>query len=86
MILSLKIGLIHAYTAQSYTKFQFSHGIPEGCAQAECDYFVGINPSSDENLLEFTLEGNAKGWVAIGFSKTPSMVCAYATVWLNVRL
>ena len=61
---------------QSYVKFQFSRGFPEGCPQPECDYFVGINPSSDGNLLEFTLEGNARGWVAVGFSKTPSMVYA----------
>ena len=63
------------HTAQSNTKFQFSRGIPEGCVQSECDYFVGINPNMmNENLLEFTLEGNARGWLAVGFSKTPSMV------------
>ena len=64
------------HMSQSYSKFQFSRGIPEACAQSECDYFVGINPSSsDKNLLEITLEGRARGWVAVGFSKTPSMVC-----------
>ena len=40
-----------------------------------CDVFVGINGNSkDSSMLDFTLEANAKGWVAIGFSKTPNMV------------
>ena len=28
----------------------------------------------DSNLLDFVLEGQTNGWVAIGFSKTASMV------------
>ena len=28
----------------------------------------------DDQFLDFTLEGHAEGWVAIGFSDTPNMV------------
>lgn len=55
--------------------YRLTHRIPNGCGQSQCDYFVGINNNPDyENLLDFTLEGNTKGWVAIGFSTTPNMV------------
>ena len=64
---------LHCCT-QSSTTFQFTRGIPEGCNPSECDYFIGINPSKNKNLLDITLEGNAKGWIAVGFTKTPSMV------------
>ena len=57
------------------TTYRLSHGIPHGCVQSTCDFFVGINDNSiDKNTLDFTLEGKAKGWIAVGFSKTPNMV------------
>ena len=59
---------------QSSSKFQYTRGIPEGCQQSQCDYFVGINPSTNKNLIDITLEGRSEGWVAVGFSKTPNMV------------
>ena len=60
----------------SITSYHWSQGIPGGCSDSHtCDIFVGINSNSqDSNMLDFTLEANAKGWVAIGFSKTPNMV------------
>ena len=36
--------------------------------------------NGDHNLLDFVLEGQTKGWVAIGFSKTASMV------WMCVNI
>ena len=36
---------------------------------------MGIKRNNgDSNLLDFVLEGQTNGWVAIGFSKTTSMV------------
>ena len=38
-------------------------------------YFFGarVNPS-DSNFLDITLEAETTGWVAVGFSQTPTMV------------
>ena len=55
--------------------YRLTHQIPAGCDQSECDYFLGISSNRDNNdLLDFTLEGVAEGWIAVGFSKTPNMV------------
>ena len=75
----LKFNLTLYCTQSSLTSYQWSRGVPEGCTNSGsshiCDIFVGINSNSkDNNMLDFTLEANAKGWVAIGFSKTPNMV------------
>lgn len=32
---------------------------------------------NNNNYLDFTLEGKANGWIAVGFSKAPSMVYNY---------
>ena len=49
---------------------------PEGCRDRECDYIVRIQrDEQDNNLLLFKMEGDAQGWVAVGFSPTPNMVC-----------
>ena len=49
--------------------------MPENCPRQECDYFVGLglNPS-DPTYLDVYLEGNAAGWIAIGFSNNTQMV------------
>lgn len=55
--------------------YRLTHSVPLWCDQALCDYFVGISGNSvDENRLDFTLEGKAEGWLAIGFSKSPDLV------------
>ena len=57
------------------TSFSVAVGVPEGCTGHQCKYFVGIHrDESDRNLVDFTLEGNATGWIAVGFSLTPTMV------------
>ena len=58
-------------------KYRLSLSYPKDCDRSTggCDFFLGINTNSlNSNYLDFTLEGKAKGWVAVGFSKTPSMV------------
>ena len=57
------------------TAYRLSHRVPSWCYQPLCDYFVSISTNSaDENRLDFTLEGKAEGWLAIGFSKSPNVV------------
>lgn len=55
---------------------------PPDCAPSECDIFVGIDTNAgDSNYLDIYLEGEADGWVAVGFSSTPSMVSNAALFW-----
>ena len=54
---------------------------PPGCAPSECDVFVGIDTNSgNSDFLDIYLEGQADGWVAVGFSATSSMVRLSYTV------
>lgn len=66
---------LHAY-------HRLTHRIPSGCDPSHCDYFLAIdtNPNNNDGLLDFTLEGTARGWLAVGFSKTPNMVCTVQEV------
>ncbi|XP_019851666.1 PREDICTED: uncharacterized protein LOC100636115 isoform X3 [Amphimedon queenslandica] len=49
-------------------------GMPEGCLRADCEYYVGLSPNpSDPTYLDVYLEGNAAGWIAIGFSNNTQM-------------
>ena len=48
---------------------------PPGCAPSECELYVGIDTNTgDAEFLDIYIEGNAQGWVAIGFSDTRDMV------------
>lgn len=59
----------------AYYPYRLTHRVPSWCDQAFCDYFMGIrSDSADKNRLEFTLEGKAEGWLAIGFTKSPNLV------------
>jgi hypothetical protein len=71
--------IVFTSTQSNIATYQWNRGVPEGCSDSghslTCDIFVGINGNSkDNNMLDFALEANARGWVAIGFSKTPNMV------------
>ena len=62
---------------QNSSTYRISIRSPSGCNQSSngCNYFLGINTNNkNSSYLDFTLEGKAKGWVAVGFSKTPNMV------------
>ena len=72
---------VHESLYVNYTVFQAigSHnlvfGMPEGCERSFCEYYVGMSPNpSDPTYLDVYLEGNAAGWVAIGFSLNIQMV------------
>ena len=48
---------------------------PEGCVPPECTVFIGINNNTeDSGYLDIFLEGEANGYVAVGFSDTADMV------------
>ena len=77
-VLILNVRVFRSISTQAKSVYQISIGSPKGCSQsaAGCDFFLGINTNSENsNYLDFMLEGKAKGWVAVGFSKTPNMVC-----------
>ena len=74
----------YAFPTQISSTYRISLSTPQGCNQSSggCNFFLGINTNSENSsYLDFTLEAKVKGWVAIGFSKTPDMVSAqYITV------
>lgn len=48
---------------------------PSNCTPENCDIFVGIDTNSgNSGYLDVYLEGQADGWVAVGFSNTSDMV------------
>ena len=48
---------------------------PPGCDPSECDLYVGIDTNTgDAEFLDIYIEGDAQGWVAVGFSDTRDMV------------
>ena len=54
-------------------RLSFRH--PADCALPNCNAFIGIDTNTgDPSLLDITMQGLAGGWLAIGFSPTPSMV------------
>ena len=62
-------------TATPETFYPIVFGFPVGCQRSTCDYFVATGPNpANGNYLDIHLEGNAQGWVAVGFSKDMRMV------------
>ena len=56
---------------------------PEDCSASKCKTFVGMERNGgNKEYLNFYLEGEASAWVAVGFSKTESMVRAECTMQL----
>ena len=58
-------------------------GFPDGCASAtngsKCNTYLRMAPNlENDSFIDFYLEGNLQGWVAVGFSKDKFMV--YVTV------
>jgi hypothetical protein len=48
---------------------------PPDCVVSECNVFVAIDTNAgDSAFLDIYIEGEAEGWVAVGFTDTPSMV------------
>lgn len=48
---------------------------PSGCEPSQCRIFIGIDTNTGNNsFLDIYMEGEASGWIAVGFSDTQSMV------------
>ena len=55
--------------------YRITARFPEDCVVSECDFFVGIDTNdNDMDFLDIYIEGEADGWVAVGFSPTRNMV------------
>ena len=60
-------------------------GLPnQGCIKgtdgSSCEYFIRMAPNLDDpDFLDIYMEGNLKGWVAVGFSHDTYMVNYYQT-------
>ena len=62
-------------TATPETFYPIVFGFPVGCTRTNCDYFVAMGPNpANDDYLDIHLEGNAQGWVAVGFSEDMRMV------------
>jgi hypothetical protein len=75
-------GLLCAVTAIPGTPstdpsaYDLRYRIPSGCdPTTNCTYFVGLEVNAnDSSFLDVFLTAPVAGWVAVGFSPTPSMV------------
>lgn len=70
---------MQAIAAEDY---RLTFHIPSNCAPTQCAVFVGIGTNTgNSSYLDIYLEGQADGWLAVGFSKTSDMVSSsYITI------
>ena len=55
--------------------YRLTFRTPEGCNVTNCTSFVGIDTNTgNPGILDIYMEGEAQGWVAVGFTDTRSMV------------
>ena len=49
--------------------------LPSGCEPSACDRFFGVQVNADNtSYLDLYMEGNARGWLALGFTLSANMV------------
>ena len=61
---------------QLSSEYRLINALPAGCDPSNCDYYLGIRTNDeDPEFLDFMMVGKAQGWIAIGFSLKPDMVC-----------
>lgn len=55
--------------------YRLTFRTPPGCNLTNCTSFVGIDTNVDNpGFLDIYMEGEALGWVAVGFTQTRDMV------------
>ena len=55
--------------------YRLTFRTPEGCNVTNCTTFVGIDTNTgNPGILDIYMEGEALGWVAVGFTATRNMV------------
>ena len=61
--------------APTDSRLIFRSRFPTNCDPSTCDIFVGIDTNAgNPGFLDIYMEGNAQGWVAVGFSDSRNMV------------
>ena len=73
------ILLLIVHQSRAAEDYRLTFRVPSNCipaqSQRECAVFVGIGTNTgNSSYLDIYLEGQADGWVAVGFSKTSDMV------------
>ena len=58
----------------SNAQWRFTTSFPPGCSGTACSYFLGVRTNEDPLFLDFMMEGNARGWIAVGYTPNPGMV------------
>ena len=65
------------------------YGQPEGCQREECDFYVEWRINGVMDHIDFRMEGNADGWIAMGITTSsvisgPGNVSSTVLLWLIV--
>ena len=56
-------------------EYRLTFRTPDGCNVTNCTSFVGIDTNTgNPGILDIYMEGEAQGWVAVGFTETRNMV------------
>ena len=56
-------------------EYRLTFRTPAGCNASNCTSFIGIDTNiGNPGVLDIYMEGEAQGWVAVGFTETRSMV------------
>ena len=67
--------------------YQLTFRTPEGCNVSNCTSFVGIDVNEGNGgFLDIYMEGQALGWVAVGFTEEPNMVRPLCKISLSPSL
>ncbi|KAL5488528.1 hypothetical protein EMCRGX_G017478 [Ephydatia muelleri] len=74
----------------SNAQWRFTTSFPPGCNGTACSYFLAVRTNEDPLFLDFMMEGNARGWIAVGYTPNPGMpdadVFACAVIGGNVSI
>ena len=62
----------------SNAQWRFTTSFPPGCSGTACSYFLAVRTNEDPLFLDFMMEGNARGWIAVGYTPNPDMVSVFA--------
>ena len=76
---------VHTHSFQ-VRNFRLIFSNPASCSPSECGIYVGIlNSTTNPGSLEIYMEGDAQGWVAVGFSDSQNMVKVNTVFLLKIR-
>eukprot|EP00731_Ephydatia_muelleri_P019192 Em0012g17a len=71
----------------SNAQWRFTTSFPPGCSGTACSYFLGVRTNEDPLFLDFMMEGNARGWIAVGYTPNQAMdLCPSSMNFVNGRI